>query len=214
MDGMLYEAVKGAYRVIWDGLFAGDTVGLQHIPQTGPFLLACNHASYFDPPFLGGAVTSRNDVYFFARKTLFKPGLAEKLMSNLNCIPIDRDGESDIGAFKRVLQVLKNGQGVGIFVEGTRTRDGNLQPARRGVGLMACKSRAPIVPARIFGTFEAWPRGGLNFQFGTSVHLVFGEPIQVSTIDPGPEDGDRYQKVADAIMAAIAQLQPPCALEL
>jgi 1-acyl-sn-glycerol-3-phosphate acyltransferase len=121
---------------------------------------------------------------------------------------VDRDGGSDVGAIRRVLQVLKQDQGIILFPEGTRTPTGQLQQAKSGVGLMACRTGVPVVPARVFGSFEALGRNR-PLRLGTPVSVVFGRPLLASDYDDRSEGKERYQHASDRVMSAIAALEFP-----
>ncbi len=204
--GAFYRLVVYMSRQVFYTLGRCEIVGQYNVPKSGSFILACNHASYFDPPLAGSHVPRA--ICYFARKTLFKPGLPALILNNLNTIPVDRDGDSDVGAFKKVFAVLKEGRGLLLFPEGTRTPDGNLQPARRGVGLIACRAQVPVLPTRVFGTYEMFPKSGGFHPFG-SLSVVFGPVLKPEDFDPGKDDPDRYQTASNRIMAAIAALEKP-----
>jgi 1-acyl-sn-glycerol-3-phosphate acyltransferase len=188
-------------------LFRGEIAGLENIPRTGGFLLAANHASHLDP-FLVGAYLPRQ-VTFFARKTLWTGGFASWWLDAVGVIPVDRDGGSDVGAIKRVLQALKQEKVIIMFPEGTRSRDGQLQAPKPGVGLFACRAQVPVVPARIFGSFEALGKGGKLPRLGTRVDIVYGPPLRPADYDAPDAGKERYQVASERIMARIAALQPP-----
>ncbi len=186
--------------------FRGEVEGTAHLPRSGAFLIASNHASHLDPPFVGCQVPVQ--MAFFARKTLWKPGLASWWLDGVGTIPVDRDGGSDVAAIKRVLGALKQNRPVILFPEGTRSPDGKLQTPKPGVGLLACRTAVPVVPARIFGSFEAFGRDG-KLRLGTPVDVVFGKPLQPSEYD-NPADGkERYQRASERIFKAIAALERP-----
>jgi 1-acyl-sn-glycerol-3-phosphate acyltransferase len=145
---------------------------------------------------------------FFARKTLWKPGVASWWLDTVGTIPVDRDGGSDVSAIKRVLRALADNKALILFPEGTRTPDGRLQPAKPGVGLIACRTQVPVVPARIFGSFEAFGRGK-KMKLGTPVSVVFGKPLPPAAYDDPKAGKERYQRASEAIMAAIAELREP-----
>jgi 1-acyl-sn-glycerol-3-phosphate acyltransferase len=194
--------VAGAHQA-W---FRGEIVGTENIPTTGPFLIAGNHASHLDPPFVGCQVARQ--MRFFARKTLWSGTVSRWWLDRVECIPVDRDS-GDVGAIRRVLQALHENRAVVLFPEGTRSPDGHLQKPKAGVGLMACKTGAPVVPVRIFGSFEAFGKGAKVPRFGTPVSVVFGRPISAAEYD-APEAGkDRYQIASDRIFARIAALTEP-----
>jgi 1-acyl-sn-glycerol-3-phosphate acyltransferase len=147
-------------------------------------------------------------VAFFARKTLWKPGIAAWWLDAVGTIPVDRDGGTSLDAIKRVLQALARGKVVIMFPEGTRSPNGELQPAKPGIGLLACKAHVPVVPARIFGSFEAFGRGG-RMRLGSPVSVTYGKPLSPENYDH-PEDGkERYARAAQRIMEAITRIEAP-----
>lgn len=204
----IYRVGHGLSRLIMQTFFRAEAYNAHLVPQSGPFLLACNHASFLDP-FLAASFIQR-DIYFFARKSLFKPGFANWILHGFNSIPVDRDGGKDISALKRVLELLKQGQGVLVFPEGTRSKDGKLQPAKRGVGMMACRAQVPVVPTHIIGTFDVWGRNHKTPRLLLDrINVVYGKPLYPADFDPGKNDPNRYQTAADSIVHAISVLKPP-----
>jgi 1-acyl-sn-glycerol-3-phosphate acyltransferase len=191
---------------VYDIGFRGEVIGLENIPRQGAFIIACNHASHLDPPIVGSQVPRQ--MAFFARKTLWKPGVASWWLDTVGTIPVDRDGGSDVTAIRRVLQTLHAGKALILFPEGTRSPDGRLQPAKPGVGLIACKTRAPVLPVRIFNSHAAFGRGG-RVRLGTPVSVVFGQVLPPEAYDPPGAGKDRYQRTSERIMAAIARLELP-----
>ena len=201
------------YRLVWTsartwfGLMHRTEVhGAHNVPSTGPFILACNHASFYDPPAFGANLP--RELHYFARKTLFK-GTLGKIITDLNSIPVDRDGNSDISAFKSVFSTLKTDGGLLLFPEGTRTQNGQLQPAKKGIGLIACRAQVPVVPARIFGSYDVWGRQKKIPDFRPAIQLVVGSPLSIAHFDPGKKDPKRYQTAANTIMEYITRLYIP-----
>jgi 1-acyl-sn-glycerol-3-phosphate acyltransferase len=129
--------------------------GMEHVPASGPVILAANHRSFLDP-FVIGTLT-RRPVYYVAKKELFLHPLAGWLMSRLGAFPIDR-GAGDVQAMDTARAILERGDCVVIFPEGTRTRPGPLGAPHRGVGRLALQTGAPVVPVAVLGT-EAVRRG-------------------------------------------------------
>jgi len=180
------------------------TYGRENLIEDGPAILASNHASYLDPPLVG--VSCRKDVYFLARKSLFERPVIGPLIAQLNTVPVDRD-RGDVGAVRAMIKLLKSGNRVLVFPEGTRSKDGNLQPARAGVGLLIAKSLAPVVPVRVFGSYAALPRsGGIRF---VPITVVIGKPLFFTKQDLGTDERAAYQVLSDRVMAAIAALEMP-----
>jgi len=205
--------MKPYYRAWWQGLLDWfhlwndfTVAGRAHIPNEGPFLLACNHASFLDPPVFAAACP--RELHFFARKTLWK-GAFGNLITNLNAIPIDRDGERDLEAFRRVFATLRDGGALLVFPEGTRTGDGELHSGKKGVGLIACRAQVPVVPARVFGSYEMWNRHHKFPRLTQRLGVAFGAAVPPLSYDPGKADPQRYQSAADRIMIAIAELGDP-----
>ncbi len=203
---ILYHITCWLFRLAFKTLFKGRVYGLENIPKEGSFLIAANHVSFLDPIFITSH--SPTPVYSFARKTLFKTRFLAWYYGQLDMIPIDREMGSDMGAFKRVIKVLRDGRGVVLFPEGRRSSDGQLQKPKRGVGLFACKMEVPVIPARIFGSFEAWNRDRKWPKFGTRIDVVYGKPIQPKDFDFG-QSPTRYEQASEKIMEAIGRLQSP-----
>lgn len=201
----LYGFCHYIIRCAHQALFRGEVAGLENLPADGAFLVAANHASHLDPPFIGAVMP--HQLAFFARKSLWKPGVGAWWMDGVGAIPVDRDG-SDLAAIKRVLATLAAGHPLALFPEGTRSPDGSLQPAKAGVGLIACKTRVPVVPCRIFNSHLALGRAG-GFRPGTPVDIVFGRPLQPDFYDRKTDGKERYQRASERIMGAIAALPPP-----
>ena len=202
----LYGLCHYVMATLHEMFFRGEVIGQENIPATGPFILASNHASHLDPPIVGGHVP--REIAAFARKTLWKPGIPAWWRTAVGCIPVDRDGGSDVAAMKRVMQVLKNGKPLILFPEGTRSPDGEPRQPKAGVGLIACRTSVPVVPARIFGSFEALGKGS-PLRLGTPVSVVYGRPLLPPDYDDPNAGKERYQVAADRIMAAIAKLEMP-----
>lgn len=203
----VYGVCHYALGVMFEMFFRGEVVGLENLPRAGGFLLAANHASFLDPPFIGSQVSRQ--IAYFARKTLWKGGLSSWWLDTVGTIPVDRDGGQDVSAIKRVLKAIKSERGLILFPEGTRTLDGQLQPAKAGVGFIACRTQVPVVPVRIFGSFEAYGKGTKFPRLGTPVSIVFGRPLPPESYDDPAAGKNRAQLASERIMAEIAKLQPP-----
>ena len=205
MEGV-YGFSHALIEIGYGMLFRGDISGTENLQLPGGCIVAANHASLLDPPIVG--LFLPRQVAFFARKTLWKPGFASWWLTRVGTIPVDRDGGSDVSAIKRVLQALKANKAVILFPEGTRSVDDRLQKPKPGVGLIACRSQVPVVPARVFGSFEAFGRGR-KLRLGSPVSVTYGPPLYPKDYDD-PSDGDeRYQRAAERIMAAIGRLEAP-----
>ena len=193
------------FRSVLTALFGFRVIGKEKLIQEGGVLVAANHESFLDPPLLGIAYDS--EINYLARKTLFK-GFFKWLYTQWNAVPVDQE-RPDMSSLKRIIKILRSGERVAIFPEGSRTLDGDLQPAQAGTGLIVAKSKAVVQPVRIFGARECLPRGSGRLR-RAPITLVIGDPIQFTTEELSAKGRDGYQKIADRIMAEIAQLHLPC----
>jgi len=183
--------------------FSFRVVHPERMIETGGVIVAMNHQSFVDPPLAG--ICCKRDIYFLARKSLFNWPVLGPIFPKLNNIPVDRGG-SDMAALKNVIKTVKAGQGVALFPEGTRTRDGNIQPAKAGIGLVIAKTLAPVVPMRIFGAFESFPRDR-KFPKLHPITIVIGEPLHFTEADIAGGGRDVYQQLSNRVMEAIAAIQ-------
>ena len=177
----------------------------ERVIQTGPVILATNHQSFFDPPLAGNAAD--RPIFFLAKKSLIDVPILGWLLPKLNVIPVNLEG-GDRSALKGLIRILSAGECALVFPEGTRTPDGNLQLAEPGLGLVIAKTRAPVVPMRIFGAFDAWPIGG-RIRLGPKITIVVGEPIYFSDADFEGGGRDLYARLSQRVMDAIAAIKLP-----
>lgn len=190
-------------RLVGRLFFRFRVIHRERMIQSGPVILAMNHESYLDPPLAGTACDRA--IYFLARRTLLDVPVLGWLLPKLNVIPVNQEGV-DRSAIKALIRTLNAGNGVLVFPEGSRTLDGNLQPAEAGLGLVIAKTLAPVVPMRIFGAHKALPRGGGGLHF-VPITIVIGEPIRFSAAELGSSGKNVYQQVSDRVMDAIAALR-------
>ena len=198
------------FRVVFSTYFRWRVFNPERVPREGPVILASNHASFLDPPLVGAALP--RDINFLARESLFRfPGIGS-LLRSWNSVPVDRDGGGGAG-LKAIIDRLQNGGAIVLFPEGTRSRDGALQRARSGIGLTVIKSTAPVVPVRVFGTFEAFGRRH-HFPRPKRVMVKYGNPMEFQALREEsktcarPRLKEIYQQVADELMRRISGLEP------
>src|SRR5881227_1580513 len=168
-------------RLLAQLFFGFRIIHRERVIQTGPVILAMNHQSFFDPPLAGNAADRA--IYFLAKKSLMDVPILGWLLPKLNVIPVNLEG-GDRSALKSLIRILSAGECALVFPEGTRTPDGNLQPAQPGLGLIIAKTRAPVVPMRIFGAYDAWPIHG-KIRLSGKITIVVGEPLHFSDADLG-----------------------------
>ena len=154
---VLRTAYRLAYRIKIKG----------QLPDEGAYILCCNHINYLDAAAL--VLFNKRKLYFVAKEDLFTHGILMWLGHLFDAIPIKRDMQ-DIEAMKRCLKVLKNGELLGIFPEGTRKGMEKNLKAKNGAAFMAIKSKTKVIPVGIHGTFKPFSK----------VYVNYGEPIDLS----------------------------------
>ena len=195
-------------RLVAHLFFGFRVIHRERVIQTGPVILAMNHQSFFDPPFAG--ITCDRAIFFLAKKSLMKVPVLGWLLTKVNVVPVNLEGR-DLSALKALIRIVRAGDCALVFPEGTRTPDGSLHPAEPGVGLLIAKTRAPVVPMRIFGAFDAWPIGG-KLRLFRKITIVVGEPIHFSDVDLQVGGKSVYAQLSQSVMDAIGALQLPQAV--
>ena len=122
-------------------------------------------------------------------------------------IPVDREKGNDVGSIRRVLCILKRGHPILMFPEGTRSITGTPQRGKKGIGLFVVQAKVPVVPVRIFGTFEALPKGKHFLNFKPRLRIVYGKPLYPQDFASCRQEKDCLQAISDCIMHRICQLQ-------
>jgi 1-acyl-sn-glycerol-3-phosphate acyltransferase len=198
------------FRIAYRLYCRAEWFNAERVPVRGPVILASNHASILDPPLVGTGL--ERGISYLARESLFRfPGVGW-LLRNWDAVPVDREGGGARG-LKAILDRLLAGGGIILFPEGTRTMDGKLQPARSGIGLTVIKSNAPVVPVRVFGTFEAFGKE-VPIPRPHKIMAKYGRPMDFAALRAEARTCSKarlkeiYQEVANQIMAEIAKLQP------
>lgn len=198
------------FRALYRFYFGWRVFNPERVPVKGPVILASNHASFIDPPLVGSGI--KRAINYLARESLFRFPVLGWVLHHWQAVPVDREGGGAKG-LKAILDRLLAGGAIILFPEGTRTRDGNVQPARSGIGLTVIKSTAPVIPVRVFGTFEAYGRH-MRFPRPRRVAVKYGNPLLFEELRAEAKTCSKqrlkeiYQEVADEIMAAIAKLEP------
>ena len=201
-----WQFFRTAYRIY----FRAEWFHPERVPESGPVILACNHASILDPPMVGAAL--HRGINYLARESLFRFPVVGWVLRKWDAVPVDRDGGGAAG-LKQILERLLAGGGIILFPEGTRTPNGELQAARSGIGLTVIKSNAPVVPVRVFGTFKAYGRD-VPFPRPHKIMAKYGKPMDFAKLRAEAKTCSKarlkeiYQEIADEIMAVIAKLEP------
>ena len=194
---MLYAILQIFFKTLFSVFFRARVIGKENMPADGPIILAANHRSNWDPPFL--ATYLDRPVSYMAMQELFEvPGLGWAI-TRCHSFPVKR-GAADRGAIKAALQALKNGSCVGLFPEGTRSKDGRLHKAEAGVALIAAMAKAPVIPAAIIGTDHIFANGG----WFPKLKVVYGTPM---TFTGDRKDKEQLEAFSQSIMDRIAEIK-------
>jgi 1-acyl-sn-glycerol-3-phosphate acyltransferase len=194
-----------ARTLLWLGCSAFWRIrafGLTNIPPTGPVLLLANHQSFLDLVVIGGPIVTRN-FHPMARKTLFK-GTFGKLIASVNATPIDQE-KSDLAGLRRVIELLKGGNIVLVFPEGSRTPDGFVKEFQEGLMLLIRRAQPMVVPVAVEGPFDVWRIKQKLPHLTGRMASKFGKPIPAAELLAMPPG---------AAMSHISQIIDTMRLEL
>jgi glycerol-3-phosphate dehydrogenase (NAD(P)+) len=196
VNPVLYRLVRAVLVPFFRIYFRMERHGVEHVPTDGPLLLAANHRSFLDPFIIGAAL--RRPVYYIAKKELFANRFIAWLLNALGAFPVDR-GASDKEMVETARCILRRGDAVVIFPEGTRIRHGGLATPKRGVGRLALQTGAPVAPIAVVGTEHV--RKGWRVR-PRRVKLRAGRPLTFPTVaEPSRE---LAQAVTDRIWPCVA----------
>jgi 1-acyl-sn-glycerol-3-phosphate acyltransferase len=194
MRALCYTYLAGLFRV----------VGKENVPRHGALIICANHSATLDPPLVP-AFVPRGDTWSMAKAEFFRSRLVSFIFKRYHAFPIVRH-TADRAALKRSFDLLKAGEALIIYPEGTRIESGVLATPEPGAGFIAQKAGCPVQPVGLTGTRECFPKGA-RWPHRVPVTIAFGKPFVILQKRP---DGSRvsHQEASDAIMVAIAELLP------
>lgn len=181
-----YWYVRLAFRVRY--------VGLENIPATG-FILASNHRSYHDPLFIAHRVPRR--IFYMAKAELFKNGFLSWIFRHLGAFPVSR-GTGDTSAIDKAKEIIRSGDVLGMFPEGTRSKDGKPMRAKSGVALIAGQMKADVLPCAVCY--------GEKLRFRTPVTVRYGKLISAEELGIDPESRATIRAGSGRIMSDIVAM--------
>jgi len=179
--------------------------GTQNIPERGPFVVVANHASFLDP-YMIGYTSLQRQVGFMAKEELFRAPLFGPFIRRCGAFPVKRNSR-DMEAVHQFHDFLNSGKPLVVFVEGTRTLNGELQPAKKGSGMLLYNAKVPVIPAYIDGTFHCWPKGKLLPKPGP-ISVTYGAPVPLDDLYAEKPEKITYAKIANRVMEHITKLKP------
>lgn len=186
----IYGFARGVVKYVLTPLFRVEIIGKENIPKDAGVIVCSNHISNFDPPVVG--MTFPRPVYFMAKAELFKVPVLKTLLPKIYAFPVKR-GLSDRDALRKGISILKEGGALGLFPEGSRSKDGKLGKGMAGVGFFALRSNAVIVPCAVIGPYKPFKK----------LQVVYGKPIDVTEMK---KERASSEEVTEVVMKEIGLL--------
>lgn len=186
-----YSFARSVVSAVFKPWYRVETIGLENFPkEEGGVLLCVNHIHNFDPIIIG--ITAPRPIHYMAKEEVFRVPVLGGIVRKCNAFPVKR-GMSDREALRKGLNVLKEGNVLGLFPEGTRSKTGELGKGLAGAGFFALRTEAKVLPAAIIGPYK-----GL-----TKLKVVYGKPINMDDIRKNKTSAE---EVTELIMSEIHKL--------
>lgn len=190
MNKRIFHLGQRVARTFFRLFYRVKVHGRENIPEEEGVLLCSNHIHYLDPPLVGCFL--KRETRFMAKAELFEAPILKHLIPKLGAFPINR-GKSDRKAMRTGLKLLKEGEMVGVFPEGTRSKNGELKEGLAGVGFFALRSDAKIIPCAVIGPYKLFK----------TVHVIYGKPLNMDRLR---DDKASPETATKAIMQGIQDL--------
>ena len=203
--GLMHAVIAPVSKAVW----RPTVEGTEHVPATGPVIVASNHLSFADSMVI--PIVAPRQVVFLAKEDYFtgtgvKGTLQRAWFEGMGMVPVDRDDtKAALASLDIALEVLRQGKAFGIYPEGTRSRDGRLYRGRTGVAHLALTSGAPVVPVGLTGTEHLQPVGSTLPRLA-KVTVRFGAPLRFEGRYDGVPAGRARREVTDVVMNEIQKL--------
>lgn len=203
--GWLYAVGQFLLRLFYFPVYRMKVEGRENVPKEGPVLLCSNHVAMKDPVMLG--ISQRRQVFYMAKEELFKNWFIGGLLRKLGAFPVKR-GTGGSDALEDAYTLLGENAVVGVFIEGHRSKTGELQKPKTGAALLAYRTKAPVVPVCITAG-----DGKLPAPFKRTV-LRFGKPISAEKLNIPDDSSMQLRRASRAIMGEITALREETLKEL
>lgn len=174
-----------------------EVIGMDRFPRDENFIVVGNHVSNIDPIYI--AAFYPHVLHFMAKKELFQYPFLRWLITSLGAFPVNRQA-ADIGAIKNALKLLKKKESIGLFPEGTRTQRWDEAAFKQGAAYLAIKGGTRVLPAIIFGTDRAMPKGA-RFIRPAKIRLLYGSPLMPEEGESIDDFGSKIRKAMEALLA-------------
>lgn len=195
---MFYRIIRALMAIFLAVVNRWEIEGEENIPCNGPLVIVGNHVSQWDPLFL--ACSIKRSIHYMAKEELFKIPLIKQIILGLGAFPIKR-GKFDRNALRIASKYLEDGEVLGLFPEGTRSKTGKLLPFQQGAALFALRSRAPIVPVSLIGTKKAFPKS-----LRGKIKVKIGKPLVYPDIYDKKIKEDELNRVTQDMVKCINEM--------
>lgn len=207
-----YRVIRGMATPILQSWLKIDAQGMENFPADGAFLVTPNHISNFDPVVMAYFMLKQGiPLRFMAKAELFKYPVIRELFNSVKLIPVRRNSDDPSAVLEAARQALENGEAVGIYPEGTLTRDPQMWPmkAKTGAARLALDTGVPVIPIAQWGAHEVIPR------YNATLRVRLGQPITIRVLPPvdlsdlitpaGSQDHEAVKEATRRIHAAITR---------
>lgn len=191
---LIYTVVMFLYAILVKIVFFMGIEGRENIPKGKNVVLMGNHQCILDPLTLALCTPDR-EIHFMGKKELFENRAFGWVLRKVHAFPVDR-GNIDMGAVRTAMNVLKDGDTLGIFPEGTRSRTGHMLPLLGGASMIALKSGCDVVPVYIDGRYKPFRR----------MRVIVGQPVQMDDLRAGRMGRESIDALTARIEASFGQL--------
>ena len=189
----MYRFLVSIVSVLVKLIYRVKINGIENLKDDQPFIISANHIHIFDPVIL--ATLTKRQIFFLSKKELFEKKLFAKFFGKLGVIPIDRDN-TDIKAIKSCFRVIRAGNILGIFPEGTRVKSVDINNMKKGVALIALKNKVNILPIHIEGTYRIFSK----------ITVDIYPMIEINNFE-NMEDSEAIDKLTEELFNQIYQVK-------
>jgi len=190
---MVYTLAKALSQIVFRIIYRIKVTGAEHVPQSGGVIICANHTHGFDA--VVAAIVVKRKLRFIAKKELFKKRIMARLLKSVGAFPVDR-AAADITAYKTAIKLLKNGEALLLFSQGTRRQTIDINDNKSGVAFFGIKAQAPIVPVGITGSYRVF----------STIRIHFGEPICLEKYAGERLKSELLNEVTEETMRQIIKL--------
>ena len=201
-SALWYRVTRAFFRLVFSTLWPLRIEGAENVPKEGAAVIVCNHLSMIDP-FVVGYAANRL-VSFMAKQELFGIPFVGFWIRKIGAFPVDRS-RRDPASLRTALTVLKEGEILGMFPEGTRSTTGEMQELRTGAARLAARTRTPIIPAAVRNTNHALPPG--KFIRPARIAVRFGQPFELTELYERNDKGEEMERALAMMKERIEALQ-------